>query len=78
MLPPGKLPHQLLKSLLKRLPSDAPELVTGPAVGEDTAVIDNGDSFLLVTADPITFVAGNIGWYSVVVNINDIAVIQNS
>jgi len=74
MLPPGKLPPEILMPLLGGLGAGDPRVIAGPTVGEDTAVIDNGDSVLLVTADPITFVADNIGWYAVTVNVNDIAV----
>ena len=63
MLPPGKLPSETLKQLLKELPVHDTSVIAGPAIGEDTAVIDTGTSYLLVTADPITFVADNIGWY---------------
>jgi hydrogenase maturation factor len=45
----------------------------GPAIGEDAAAIDRGDHYLLLAADPITFVPKRIGWYSVQVNANDIA-----
>jgi hydrogenase maturation factor len=42
-------------------------------VGEDAAVIDQGNRYLVVTADPITFATERCGWYSVCVNANDIA-----
>jgi len=74
MLSSGKIPPQFLEPLLRLLPMAERRVITGPAIGEDTAVIDNGDSFLLVTSDPITFVGDNIGWYAVTVNVNDIAV----
>jgi hydrogenase maturation factor len=42
-------------------------------VGEDAAVIDMGDRYLVVATDPITFATDEIGWYAVHVNANDIA-----
>jgi len=45
----------------------------GPKVGEDAAVIDIGDKYLIATTDPITFTSYKIGWYMVNVNANDIA-----
>ncbi len=45
-------------------------------VGEDAAVIDLGegvDHYCVVTSDPITFTTEEIGYYGVVVNLNDIA-----
>lgn len=71
-LPLGKLPPALLASLLRRLPDD-PRVVLGPRVGEDAAVIDMGDRYLVAKTDPITFASDEIGWYAVHVNANDIA-----
>jgi hydrogenase maturation factor len=42
-------------------------------VGEDAAVIQQGNQYLVVTTDPITFATERCGWYSVFVNANDIA-----
>lgn len=73
-LPPGKLPHHLLDQLLRRFPTNDPRLIVGPQMGEDAAVIDFGDTYLVAKTDPITFAADEIGWYAVNVNANDIAV----
>ncbi|MBN1572982.1 MAG: AIR synthase family protein [Deltaproteobacteria bacterium] len=73
-LPSGKLKYDLLDSILKGFSSDDPRVRLGPRVGEDAAVIDMGDRCLVVTTDPITFTAENIGHYSINVNANDIAV----
>jgi hydrogenase expression/formation protein HypE len=72
ILPPGKLKPETLTHLLRHT-SQAAELVVGPAVGEDAAVIDQGNRYLVVTTDPITFATERSGWYSVCVNANDIA-----
>jgi hydrogenase maturation factor len=42
-------------------------------VGEDAAVLDFGDRYLVAKSDPITFATDEIGWYVVHVNANDIA-----
>ncbi len=73
-LPSGKLKYELLDSILKGFSSEDPRVMVGPRVGEDAAVIDMGGSCLVVTTDPITFTAENIGHYSINVNANDIAV----
>jgi hydrogenase expression/formation protein HypE len=72
LLPAGKLRPDTLAKLLRHT-SQAPEVVVGPAVGEDAAVIDHGNQYLVVTTDPITFATERCGWYSVFVNANDIA-----
>ena len=72
ILPAGKLRPEALERLLGYT-SQAPDVVVGPAVGEDAAVIDQGNRYLVVTTDPITFATEHCGWYSVCVNANDIA-----
>ena len=71
-LPIGKLPPRLLADLLAGLPGD-PRVIVGPRPGEDAAVIDMGDRYLVAKTDPITFATDAIGWYAVQVNANDIA-----
>lgn len=73
-LPPGKLPPSLLERLLRRHVTPDPRVVVGPRVGEDAAVLDMGDRYLVATTDPITFVTEELGWYALVVNANDVAV----
>ncbi len=74
-LPVGKLPLEHLQSLLGHLPKPDPRLLIGPQIGEDAAVLDAGDRYLVVATDPITFATEHIGRYAVHVNANDIAVL---
>lgn len=70
----GKLDTRLLEELLHKYPGARdPRLVVGPRVGEDAAVIDMGDRYLVAKSDPITYATEQIGWYAVNVNANDIA-----
>ncbi len=73
-LPAGKLPLPLLERLLTRFAPDDPRIVVGPRAGEDAAVFDLGDRYLVAKTDPITFATSEIGWYAVNVNANDVAV----
>ena len=70
----GKLPPQILERLLGKLAPADPRVVMGPRLGEDAAVLDMGDRYLVATADPITFATDEAGWYALHVNANDIAV----
>ena len=70
----GKLPHDLLADLLGRIEVRDPRVVLGPKLGEDAALIDLGDRYLVAKSDPITFATDLIGWYLVQVNANDLAV----
>lgn len=72
--PPGKLPHDELQRLISAFTHSHERLVVPPQVGEDAAVIDMGDRYLVAKTDPITFATDRIGWYEVHVNANDIAV----
>jgi hydrogenase maturation factor len=73
VLKPGKLPPELLQRLLRSFPATDPRVIMGPAVGEDAAVIDMGERYLIAKSDPVTFATDAIGYYAVVVNANDIA-----
>ena len=72
MLPLGKLKSDFLESILPDAEHDS-RVIVGARVGEDAAVIDFGETYLVVKTDPITFATDEIGWYLVCVNSNDIA-----
>lgn len=78
VLPVGKLPLEHLRSLLKHSPKYDPRLLIGPQIGEDAAVIDAGDRYLVIATDPVTFAMDQIGRYAVHVNANDVAVLGAS
>ena len=69
----GKFPPTLLEKLLAKNVINDPQVVLGPKVGEDAAVVDVGDRLLVAKSDPITFATDLIGWYAVQVNANDVA-----
>jgi len=73
-LPLGKLDFPILERLLKTYgsPTDS-RVIVGPKMGEDAAVIEFPDRYLVSKTDPITFATSDIGWYAVHVNANDIA-----
>ncbi len=73
-LPVGKLRPAFLEAVLTRYPPKDPRVVVGPRIGEDAAVLDMGDRFLVATTDPITFATEDLAWYALQVNANDIAV----
>jgi hydrogenase expression/formation protein HypE len=76
MMNAGKLDIDTLKKFLERNTILDPRVVVGPKIGEDAAAIDLGketDRCWVVTSDPITFTTEEIGYYGVVVNLNDIA-----
>lgn len=74
-LPAGKLPASALEAMLARLPHGDRRVVIGARLGEDAAVLEIGDRYLVVATDPVTFATDRIGWYSVHVNANDVAVL---
>ena len=73
VLPAGKLDIQILRNLLKNYSRHDEKVLVGPGIGEDAAAIDMGDRVLIVATDPITFATDEIGYYSVMVNANDVA-----
>ena len=72
-LPTGKLDVHLLRKLLRQYAMADERVLLGPRVGEDAAAIDLGHKVLIVATDPITFATDEIGYYSVMVNANDVA-----
>ena len=73
-LPVGKLDPKILRKFLKSIPEKDERVIIGSRIGDDAAVIDFGEKYLIAKTDPITFVSDNIGWYCVNINANDIAV----
>jgi hydrogenase maturation factor len=73
---PGKLKHEYLQKMLSEFVSPTrlknSRVVVGSQIGEDAAVIDMGDKYLVAKTDPITFVTDEIGYYAVNVNVNDV------
>ena len=72
-LPIGKLPADLLASLLSKRTQRDPAVIVGPAVGVDAAAIAIGGEALVVKSDPITFAVDRAPHYLVNINANDIA-----
>jgi len=72
-LPIGKLPTPLLRRFLGKIRTQDEQVVLGPSIGEDVAVIRLGNKLLVAKTDPITFATDLIGWYAVYINANDIA-----
>jgi thiamin-phosphate kinase len=73
-LPTGKVPYKsLLKTVLGHLGVSNARLLSGPAIGEDAAIIEMGEKVLVLATDPITAAVQNIGWLSVHINANDVA-----
>src|SRR5712691_5565561 len=73
-LPVGKLRADALRATFDKLAPRDPRVIVGPRVGEDAAVIDLGDRYLIATSDPITFAGDDVAWYALQVNANDVAV----
>src|SRR5262249_50859020 len=59
-LPVGKLRGSFLAGLFVKHVTLDERVVLGPRVGEDAAVIDMGDRYLVATTDPITFVTEDL------------------
>ena len=74
VLSPGKVPSHLLETLLNLPRKTVPEVMVGPGLGEDAAVIRLPMDTIVVTSDPITFKTPRPGYYAVHINANDIAV----
>ena len=73
-LPHGKIPVEILRdTVFRNLGVKRKEVILGPSVGFDGAVLDIGDKSLIVSIDPITGAVERIGWLAVNINANDVA-----
>jgi hydrogenase expression/formation protein HypE len=73
-LPVGKLDISFLSDLLESYTTTDESVAIGARVGEDAAVLDMGDRFLVAKTNPITFATDEIGWYVVNVCVNNMVV----
>jgi len=70
----GKIPSESLENIVFRNLGIANDrLLVGPRIGEDAAVVRFGNRALVLSTDPITGTASNVGWFSVHINANDVA-----
>ncbi len=71
----GKLPESVLKrTVFKQLHTKRPEVLFGAGVGEDCAAIQLAeDEIFVLSTDPITGTAKDIGHLAILVTLNDLA-----
>jgi len=73
-LPMGKIPAETLKkTVFEHLGAKREEVILGPSLGEDGAIVKVGDRVLISSMDPITGAVERIGWLAVNINANDVA-----
>ena len=73
-LPAGKVPPKILEEVIFRnLGTERKEVIVGPSLGLDGAVIKIGSRFLVTSMDPITGAIERIGWEAININANDVA-----
>jgi len=73
-LPKGKVPPEMLKkTVFAYLGADRDDVILGPALGEDGAVVKVGNKVLISSMDPITGAVERIGWLAVNISANDVA-----
>jgi len=71
---PGKVPPEVLQKIVfKNLGTKRNDVVLGPAIGEDAAIVKVGKEVLAVATDPITGAEEWLGWLAVNVSANDVA-----
>ena len=71
-LPLGKIDPEILNKLIGDYTQRGGRVLVGAGIGEDAAIIDMGEVYLVAKTDPITHVTREIGYYAVHVNANDI------
>ena len=71
----GKVPEAVLKrSVLKQIRTNRPEVLLGASVGEDCAAVAlQEDEMFVLSTDPITGTAKDIGHLAIQITLNDLA-----
>ncbi|MFB6281285.1 MAG: AIR synthase-related protein [Haloferacaceae archaeon] len=70
----GKITRDVLERLVfSRTGAARPDVLAGPAYGEDAAAVRVGDRTLVASTDPVSLAAGRIGTIGVAVATNDVA-----
>ncbi|MHA1409007.1 MAG: AIR synthase family protein [Candidatus Odinarchaeia archaeon] len=64
---------ELVKYVLPYTGKKDKDVLIGPSVGEDAAVIQYGDHKLILKTDPISGALDKIGWEAIHINANDVA-----
>ena len=72
----GKIPPEILEKIVMRPMRDSrvkrPEVLLRPKTGEDCSAVDFGGEYCVLSADPITGAAADVGYLAVQINCNDI------
>lgn len=70
----GKLPNEVLdKIVFGNIKTKREEVLLGPGIGEDTAIIDFGKEVCVLSTDPITGATKDIGHLAIHISVNDVA-----
>ena len=70
----GKIPSEdLIRHVFRYTGRKDPSVIMGSSIGEDAALVTLGDEVLVLTTDPVTGTASDVGWLSVHINANDVA-----
>lgn len=70
----GKIPAEvLIRNVFRYAGMHDNSVILGSSVGEDAALVSLGKNVLVLTTDPVTGTASDIGWLAVHINANDVA-----
>lgn len=70
----GKIPGEVLvRSVFRYKGVKDRDVILGSSIGEDAALVALGKKTVVLTTDPVTGTASDIGWLAVHVNANDVA-----
>ncbi len=70
----GKIPPEILeRTVYKFLGSKRSDVILGPSLGEDAAIVSDGSKLLVLHGDPISGANEKIGWIAMNISTNDIA-----
>jgi len=70
----GKVPSSILQEIVfRRLGAKRSDVILGPSIGEDGALVEIGNKVMVSSMDPITGAVERIGWLAVNISANDVS-----
>lgn len=70
----GKLPNDLLEEIVfKYIKHTRKDIIMGASVGEDNALVDFGEEVAVLSTDPITGAAKDVGKLAIEISVNDVS-----
>ncbi|HIH96880.1 MAG TPA: hydrogenase [Thermoplasmata archaeon] len=71
----GKIPYEILEKVVFRYRGfESKDVLVGPKIGGDAAIVGVGEKNIVVSSDPLIGAKQKVGWYAIHINANDVSI----